>query len=274
MNDAPQPPTADEYRERDERARVDARARYRDHLAVVLSARGVEQATELAEVTVDALTEWRYVDTGERCRCSCHPSLPSSDRHDYGFDCTCTHTPEQRRESFRGALNEIREYWQSPEAKQNKAANQAAEAELQNWLTRDPGVVVHSHGGWAPEQWQGEVDGHSFYFRERHDDWYIEIDIRPTGRFVNAIVGRDDDGTTRHRQKEVRQGDVIASGTIAVDDYGATVVERAQFIVTTIRDHLRRKACTHHPDKHGSVSAVLGTAVLWCPDCGTRLPAK
>jgi hypothetical protein len=98
----------------------------------------------------------------------------------------CTRTREQRRESFHQALNENREAWQSPNGEQTRAANQAAEAELQAWLTHHPGAVVHSHGGWAPEQWRGEVGGRSFYFRERHHDRHIEIDLRPTGQFIDV----------------------------------------------------------------------------------------
>lgn len=108
---------------------------------------------------------------------------------------------------------------------------QAAEAELQAWLTHHPDVVVHSHGGWAPEQWRVVVDEHSFYFRERHDDWHIEIDLRPTGQFLTEIDGHDDDGTTRHRQRDFEQGEVIATGTIDAEGYESTVVGRAQFLV-------------------------------------------
>jgi hypothetical protein len=273
VDDHPQPPTAAEYRERAERALVEARSRYRDHLVAGLGQLGVEEAAEVADVVLGALTEWRYVDTGERCLCSCHPRLPDSDRHDYGFDCVCTRTREQRRESFQRALNDIREYWRSPAGEQIQAASKVAEADLRAWLTQHPGVVVDSHGGCAPEQWRGEVDGHNFYFRERHEDWHIEIDLRPTGHSIEAADGRTADAITRFRQQEFERGDVIATGTIWADGYGTTVVERAQFIVTTIRDHLRRRACAHHLDKRGAISAVLGTAVLWCPDCGTRLQA-
>jgi hypothetical protein len=274
VDDDPQAPTAAEYRERTERARVEARSRYRDHLAAVLGQRDVEEAAEVADLALEALTEWTYVDTGERCLCSCHPRLPDSDLHDYGFDCVCTRTREQRRASFHLALNDIRGYWRSPEGEQIQAASEAADADLRAWLTQNPGVVVHSHGGWAPEQWRGEVDGHSFYFRERHDDWHIEIDLRPTSQFMDAADGRTAVGTTRFRQQEFERGDVIATGTIWADGYGATVVERAQFIVTTIRDHLRRRACAHHLDNLGAISEILGTAVLWCPNCGTRLQAR
>lgn len=143
-------PTAAEYQERRERARVQARSRYRDHLTGVLSGCGVDDAAAVADVVLDALTEWRYIDSGERCVCSCHPRLPDSDRHDYGFDCGCTRTRDQRRESFQQVLNAIRELWQSPDGEQTRAANEAAEAELHDWLTQHPGVVVHSHGGGRP----------------------------------------------------------------------------------------------------------------------------
>lgn len=88
------------------------------------------------------------------------------------------------------------------------------------------------------------------------------------------IDGHNDDGTTRYRQREFEQGDVIATGTIDAEDYGTTVVQRAQFIVTTIRDHLRRVSCTHHFDNRVAITAALGASVDWCPTCGIRLPAK
>ena len=122
MDDHTALPTAAEYRERSERARVEARSRYRDHLTQALGGRGVEAAAAVADVVLDALTEWHHIDSGERCRCSCHPQLPHSDQHDYGFDCVCTRTRQQRRESFLRALNEIREQWQSPNGEQTRAA--------------------------------------------------------------------------------------------------------------------------------------------------------
>lgn len=62
-------PTAAEYRERSERARVQARSRYRDNLTEVLSKRSIDEPAAVADVTLDALTEWHYIDTGERCTC-------------------------------------------------------------------------------------------------------------------------------------------------------------------------------------------------------------
>lgn len=271
MTDDQGPLTAAEYRKHSERARAQARARYGSYLAEVLGERGVADPVDTAEALLTALTDWPDIETGELCRCSCHPQLPSSNLHDFGFGCNCTRTRDQRRESFQQLLNGIDEYWQSPEAFQIRAADEAAEQDLQTWLAHHPGVVVHSRGGWAPEQWRGEVDEHSFYFRERGGDWDLEIDLRPTGETMRVVDGQHDDGTTRYRQLELERGDIIASGTIYTDGYGTDPAERAYFIVTIIRDHLRRKVCAHHPDKLAEISDILGSRVGWCPTCGIRL---
>lgn len=42
-----------------------------------------------------------YIDTDERCMCGCHPRLPDTDLHDFGFDCLCTHPPAARRRAFK-----------------------------------------------------------------------------------------------------------------------------------------------------------------------------
>lgn len=265
---------ADGYRERTERARSEAYSRYRAHLAAVFDRHGVGAPGELAEVALDALTVWHYIDSGERCRCSCHPRLPDSDLHDYGFDCVCTRTPEARRRAFNQWRNSIAEFWESPEGQRITAAEQAADAELAAWLAHQTGVTVHSHGGLAPEQWRGDVDGHSFYFRERHDEWRIELDLRPNGRFVRAVVGTDDDGNVRYHDRELEQGDVIATGTTDTEGHGTAPVQRAQFIVDTIRVHLARQACTHHRDHLASIEAILGSRAHWCPTCGTRLTVR
>ena len=274
MTDSAETFSAAEYRERTGRARSEARSRYREHLAAVLDQHGVAKPDELADATLDALTVWHYIDSGERCICSCHPRLPESDLHNYGFDCVCTRTPEARRRAFNQWRNGIAEFWRSPEGQRITAAEQAADVELHAWLAQQQGVSVYSHGGLAPEQWRGDVDGHSFYFRERHDEWDIELDLRPTGRFVRAIAGTDNDGTIHYQKHESVEGDVIASGTTDTEGYGITPVERALFIVDTIRMCLARQACTHHRDHLASIEAILGRQIHWCPTCGTRLSAR
>ncbi|WGI36054.1 hypothetical protein QDT91_29070 (plasmid) [Mycolicibacterium aubagnense] len=200
--------------------------------------------------------------------------MPDSDLHGYGFDCVCTRTPTERRRAVDQWRNGIEAFWRSPEGQRITAAEQAAEAELQDWLAGQQGVVVRSHGGLAPEQWTGDVDGHSFYFRERYDEWRLELDLRPSGRFVRTVAGTDDDGTVTYQRRELDGGDIIASGTTDVEGYGATPVQRAWFIVDTIGIHLIRKACTHRRGGLSAIDAVLGTQARWCPACGTRLPAR
>lgn len=112
------------------------------------------------------------------------------------------------------------------------------------------------------------------FWKSRHGEWHIELDLRPSGRFARAIAGIDSDGGTRYKERELDEGDVIAPGTTDDDGYGTTLAERAQFIVDTIRIHLARQACTLH---HGDLSAIevlLGTEIGWCPACGTRLATR
>jgi predicted RNase H-like HicB family nuclease len=123
-------------------------------------------------------------------------------------------------ETLQELFDHMDEFRRSPQGQQLQAARQAAEADLQTWLADQPGVVVGRHGGLVPEQWGGEVDGHSFYFRERGGDWDIELDL--------------------HEQRPgLTRGDPIATGTITAPGYGESLRERAAFIVTTIRNHLR-----------------------------------
>jgi hypothetical protein len=91
---------------------------------------------------------------------------------------------------------------------------------------------------------------------------------------VRAITGTDTDGTIRHQEHESVEGDVIASGTTDTEGSSTTPVERAQFILDTIRVYLARQACTHHRDHLASIEAILGTPTHWCPTCGTRLPIR
>lgn len=143
-------PGAADYWEQAERARAETRQRYRVHLSAVFDLHGAPDPEPLADTALDALTDWKYVDSGERCRCSCHPRLPESDLHDYGFGCVCMRAPEDRRRAFDAWRSDIRAFWRSPEGQQITAAEHAAEAELEAWLAEQPGVVVHSHGGLAP----------------------------------------------------------------------------------------------------------------------------
>ncbi|OBJ42545.1 hypothetical protein A5630_20770 [Mycolicibacterium mucogenicum] len=260
-----------QYRERREHAQAQARLRYRDHLTAVLAQQGVARPDELAEVALDALTLWQYVDSGASCRCSCHPQLPDTDLHNYGRDCPCTQSKKLRSRAMQNWRNDIETLWPSPEGQRRAAADAAAKAKLIEWLTTQPAVTIHSHGGFAPEQWRGDVDGHSFKFRERHGQWGIEIDLRPSGTFIRYLAGTEPDGGDAYQMRELERGELIAYGTIGDAGYGATYVERARFIIDTIRAHLTRQTCAYHLEDLGRLDCLLGVSARWCPLCGTRL---
>jgi len=82
VSDEPELSPADEYRERVECARRTAQSRYLDRLAGVVGQHG---AAEPGAVMA-ALTARRYVDSGERCWCSCHPRLPDGDLRAMGLE--------------------------------------------------------------------------------------------------------------------------------------------------------------------------------------------
>jgi hypothetical protein len=99
-------------------------------------------------------------------------------------------------ETRQALFDHMDEFRQSPQGQQLQAAQQAAEADLQAWLADQPRVVVGRHGGQVPEQWEGEVDGHSFYFRERGGDWDIELDLQKQQASVRRgeLIHRHDRG--------------------------------------------------------------------------------
>jgi hypothetical protein len=145
---------------------------------------------------------------------------------------------------------------------------------LDEWLTTQRGVTIRSHGGFAPELWTGEVDGHSFTFRERHGQWDIKIDHRPSGEFVKQFTGTGPDGTATYGTRELEVGELIASGTIGDASYGTTAIERAQFIIEKIRAHLTRQSCSHCGDQLGAIEVLLGVPARWCPLCGAVLSSR
>lgn len=272
ITDFSKTPGAIAWREQKERARVQVRRRYLEHLAGVFTDRGVTKAAELAEAAIGALFDWRSVATGDRCECGCHPRL-GDDLHEGGFGCGCTKTAEQRRRAGKQWLADMVAFWDSPEGQRIQQRNAAEEAQLQSWLATQPDVVVSSYGGAYPEQWEGTVDGHSFYFRERGGDWHLELDLRPNGRVGRVITGVDDNGEITTEEFEHSSGAVIAEGTTLADGYGENLTQRAQFIISAIRIHLARQTCGHHGADVAALRVILGGEVRWCPACGAPLGA-
>jgi hypothetical protein len=143
-----------------------------------------DDATTWSEAVLARLFVVTPREGGGTCVCSCHPRLPDSDLHDYGFACDCQLTAEERRRLMDQWWATLDAYANSPAGAAERAHRLTEENDLAGWLAGQPDVVISSYGGYAPEQWTGSVAGHRFSFRERHDCWRIELDLRPTGRLV------------------------------------------------------------------------------------------
>jgi hypothetical protein len=243
----------DRARREEERAqrRADVSARYAAHL---VQSAGVDEVT--AHLVLAALFDHRN-DDGSPCPCGCHPRLPEGELHDAGFDCRCGWDEDRRRtekEKWRASLEA---FWASAEGEELKSARAAEMAELDAWLAAHPGVSAQQTTPAAPEQWEGTVDGRTFYFRERHGDWRLELDLEPTGHFANRVIAVGPDGATRTEPVEMTAGTVIAEGPAS--RLGERTVEHLEFIVRTIREHITGETCPH-----------LG-AINFCPACGARV---
>src|SRR5579862_6472213 len=196
----------------------------------------------MAETGIDELTAGRVMVAlfdardlaGQMCGCACHPRLSTS--HDDGFDCPCTWGEARRARRWR-------EIWDGPAARELREMNQRENEAIRAWLAGQPGVEAARITLVAPEQWEGAVDGHSFYFRERHGRWQIELDLRDTGHIAHRLVGRGEDGQLLTETEPLKEGDVIAEGVES--QLGATAIEHISFIVMTIRDHLWATNCDH-----------------------------
>ena len=256
-----------------EERRAEGRRLYVKDLVGVLTGLGVpaDDAVGWSESIVDHLFFTVERDGDTTCPCSCHPRLPETDFHGYGFACSCQLSVAERQAAGAALRASMDAYRDSPEGRAAAAARQAEEDELVAWLVGHPDVVVTSHGGLAPEQWWGSVEGHTFYFRERHDEWRIELDLVPSGRFSRVWRGGDLDDDRSFESKEIEEGDVIAEGTTGVTGYGATPVERITFITETVRDHLRAQRCQVHTVERHAMELRLGRTMSWCPACGSKL---
>ncbi|BBZ10678.1 hypothetical protein MBRA_08730 [Mycobacterium branderi] len=86
-----------------------------------------------------------------------------------------------------------------------------------------------------------------------------------------AVVGVEPGGELRCEERELDEGEVIAHGTIDDDGYGSTPVERAHFIVDTVRVHLAQTSCTLHTEDLSSIAALLRRPLVPGLRCADRL---
>jgi hypothetical protein len=188
--------------------------------------------------------------SGGQCPCSCHPRL--SAEHDDGFGCSCTWDPERRA----AEADRRREWLGSPAAEELRAAHRLEDDAIAVWLAGQRGVDARRTSWFAPEQWEGTVDGRTFYFRERWGSWRIELDMMPSGRYAQRLAGVADDGEFVTEPVPVMEGEIIACGDES--SLGDGPADHIAFIIQTIRDHLRRVCCGHDG------------ARMFCPGCGQR----
>lgn len=188
---------------------------------------------------------------GRECCCGCHPRL--SAEHGDGFDCRCTWDDARRAEE----AGKWEGYWASDTAVELREEHERDEVAIASWLAGQPGVVAKRTTSYAPEQWEGTVDGRSFYFRERGGHWRIELDLREDGRFARRLADVAEDGSFITEPVALTSGDVIAEGLDS--QLGQTHADHVAFIVQTIRDHLWRAQCDH------------AAALFYCPKCGKRM---
>ncbi|MGH7734993.1 MAG: hypothetical protein ACREOE_15230 [Gemmatimonadales bacterium] len=152
----------------------------------------------------------------------------------------------------------LRELWDSKPFSELSSAQEREEAEIEAWLAGQPQVEATRTTWMAPKQWEGTVDGHSFYFRERHDFWRIELDLAESGRFARRLLRLDDEGSMVTEPVPIMEGEVIAEGTGL--QLGGTPVDHIASIVRTIRDHLWSAQCAlllaemRAADKRGDVT--------------------
>lgn len=151
----------------------------------------------------------------------------------------------------------MRAFWETDEGKAATAKSEAEEADLRDWLADHPEIVVTEHGGWAPEQWIGYVDGTGFYFRERHDLWRIETElaykVEPSSNVSTWDKEAQDFTPGRHHSFS---GKIIAEGAADCPGYGTTPLQRLRFIVQIVQTYYRQQSCDHP----GMVN--------YCPICG------
>ncbi len=246
-----------EERARREAERAAQRAQVRGRYARrVMDLAGADEIT--ADLVMAALFDHFDAD-GLECRWGNHPRLPDAGEHshDAGFDCPCT-WDDARRERGRQRRKQFwDEYRNSPEAIARQVEYDAELARIGEWVAAHEGVEAQRTSEYCPEQWEGTVDTHSFYFRERRGEWRIELDLEPNGHFARRVVGAGPDGKMITEPAELTSGTVIADGLESA--LGETAVHHLEFIVRTIREHLTGIRCAHEG------------AGNFCPTCGARV---
>ena len=188
----------------------------------------------------------RDIDAAADCSCGCHPRPADQGLHDGGTQCPCQHTAEDRQRlwaEFSAATESFREH-----ASDVHAAQLADLAETAAALGVD--ADVKSWG--APFALTGVCDGHSFYLRERHDLYRVEVAVDAA---CEDLWGSSSDVSVE-----------VVSGS-DIDLHGSDGTRSAstalRIAVDAVRLSMRRNRCSHEQpsdDSHG-----------FCRRCGVNL---
>ena len=186
------------YRERIERARREARRRYRDHLAGVFARHDVADPDELAD---SRWMRYRVAIHRQRRALQLFVSPPAARQRAARLRIRLRLRPCARGTPppFPAVARQHQSLLAITRGPTDQSRRAGRGSRASNVARRPAGDRRHRHDGPCPEQWTGEVDDHSFYFRERHAQWRIETDLRPSGRFIRTVTGTDNDGATSTR---------------------------------------------------------------------------
>ena len=114
----------------------------------------------------------RDIDEAADCGCSCHPSPASPSLHDGGAECPCQLTAAERAQRWDRLFEHLGEATgASTEADRERTELAAAAAELD--------VDAELRCSACPFVVAGTCDGRSFFLRERHGHWRVEVAADP-----------------------------------------------------------------------------------------------
>ncbi|MFE6237627.1 hypothetical protein [Cellulosimicrobium sp. NPDC057862] len=113
--------------------------------------------------------------------------------------------------------------------------------DMLTYVEETPGLTLTEYTSYAPQVFDGTLDGVHFYFRERFHEWQIEL----------LAPGVD---------PAVADGEVIATGNaVHTFRFKDSPLSRLRFVVDSVREHVMRQSCSHDG------------AGRYCPMCGARM---
>ena len=184
----------------------------------------------------------RDIEKAADCVCSCHPSPASWSVHEGGAECPCQLTAVERAERWDRLFKHIGEVAEASKREDNALAEAAAELDVDAEVrcSAFPFVVA------------GTCDGRSFYLRERHGHWRVEVAADPGCA--------DLWGTSGSLGIEIARGD--AADLFDADGETSPVVA-LRLAMRAVRLSTLRDRCSHEQPS--------GESHWFCRRCGTPL---